>query len=387
MAMDEDREAATPQVVVGAGPSGLAAAVTFGATGRAVRVLERHDTVGHRYGDGLQGLENWSARDDVLQRLHRIGLRTDFAYRPFREVTFYDSRLRPVIARSPRPLFYLVRRGPGADSFDGALLRQAHDLGVEVRTGTVARSAAPGTVVATGPRAPDGLVVGFTFRSGLPDQAHVLVHPGLAPAGYAYLLIWDGLATLATFLFRDRGRWRQARDSTVAAFESVVPGLQPRDPRPFAGVGSLTAATRFRDGGGRLYAGEASGLQDPEWGFGMLTAVRSGVLAASSLLGGWDYGEQARRQLVPARDAGLVNRTIFERLPDRIVDPLLRIEVARPDLPGRLHRHWAPAWWKSLAASRLTGPARQAHADRACHRGSCECLDCRCAAHPACSVQ
>ena len=231
----------TTHMVVGAGPSGCAAAITVARAGQRVQVLERHATVGGRFHGDMQGLENWSSHRDVLERIRALDIEVNFPYRGFDEVTFYDSKLRPVTARTSRPLFYLVRRGPGVDTLDTALLRQAQHAGADVRFGATARTAQPVAVVATGPGRTHAIATGLHFRTSMADQAHVIVHPGLAPAGYAYLLVWDGRATLATCLFRDLGRWREARDATIEAFRRLLPELQLVDARPFGGYGAVLA--------------------------------------------------------------------------------------------------------------------------------------------------
>src|SRR5690349_16248047 len=150
-------------LVVGAGPAGLVAAAALARDGRDVVVMERHPRVGQRFHGDYQGLENWSSPRDALDHLAGLGVRADFAYRAFHEVTFYDSRLRPAPLRSAAPLFYLVRRGPEHDTLDSALLRQAREAGARVVLGTPARHAGPGSILATGPRGADGIVAGYTF--------------------------------------------------------------------------------------------------------------------------------------------------------------------------------------------------------------------------------
>lgn len=80
------------QTVVGAGPAGLAAAITLAGAGRPVRVLERHHAVGQRFHGDMQGLENWSAGEDVLTRLRGLGIDTECPHRGFDEVTCSRTR-------------------------------------------------------------------------------------------------------------------------------------------------------------------------------------------------------------------------------------------------------------------------------------------------------
>ena len=65
--------------IAGAGPAGLAAAITLAQAGRQVVVYETQKEVGRRFGGDYQGLENWSSDEDVLSVLKAQGLTTDFA--------------------------------------------------------------------------------------------------------------------------------------------------------------------------------------------------------------------------------------------------------------------------------------------------------------------
>jgi len=367
-------------VVIGAGPAGLAAAATLARAGRRVRVYEKADTVGHRFAGDFQGLENWSSPADALERVARLGVEPTFAHRPFREVTFYDARWRATTARSEEPLFYLVRRGPGEGTLDRALLDQARAAGAEVMLGRAATRARRGDIVAIGPRHADGIVVGCVFPTGLADQAHCIISNELAPAGYAYLLVCDGWATLATCLFDDLHRRREARRLTVEAFTRLVPGLDLDGARPFSGFGSVFGRTRFSDEAGHLFVGEAAGLQDPEWGFGMSYAMESGALAARSIIEGFDYAAAASARFDGRHRVAFVNRMLYEHLPAPLVPFLLRTAAStRRDLRRRLLRHWRPGPLKSMLGGVARGwfaGSRLHHRDRACHRTDCDCVWC-----------
>jgi 2-polyprenyl-6-methoxyphenol hydroxylase-like FAD-dependent oxidoreductase len=80
----------TPIEIAGAGPAGLAAAITLARAGRNVTVFEMQKEVGHRFGGDFQGLENWSTTEDVLTTLAASGLTTDFDAMPCRNGSIFD---------------------------------------------------------------------------------------------------------------------------------------------------------------------------------------------------------------------------------------------------------------------------------------------------------
>lgn len=366
--------------VIGAGPAGLVAAATLARAGEQVEVWDRAGTVAGRFAGDFQGLEAWTDRRDLATRLAALGIEPTVPSHPVREVTFYDARLRPHVVRSDWPLFHLVRRGNEPGSLDRALLAQAQEAGAVVRWRTRAEHARAGDIVATGPRFADGLVVGYLFDTDLPDQARCILSRRLAPAGYAYLLVHDGHATLASCLFTHQQDWRAAREATSDTFRQLVPelGADLARGRPFAGYGNVYGTARLTDEAGRLFVGEAAGLQDPEWGFGLWYAMGSGRLAADCLLAGRDYATAARQTFGPRRHVAFANRLTFEALPQAAYGMLLRRAADSRDILARLR------WWTSphpakaalgRAGTRLLG-RRLHYRDRACHTPTCDCLWC-----------
>ena len=73
--------------ILGAGPSGLSAAINLAKEGYHVDVYEKNNEVGARFNGDLQGLENWSEKEDVLQTLSKMNIETNFDYSPFNELS------------------------------------------------------------------------------------------------------------------------------------------------------------------------------------------------------------------------------------------------------------------------------------------------------------
>jgi len=84
-----------------------------------------------------------------------------------------------------------------------------------------------------------------------------------------------------------------------------------RNPQPVAGVGCFSTKNIFRKGM-TCYVGEAAGLQDLMWGFGIRTAVQSGKLAADCIIQGRDYEKEARTYFESRLKATLTGRFLWE---------------------------------------------------------------------------
>ncbi len=366
-------DTAAPLEVVGAGPAGLAAALTIRRAGVPVIVHERNAEVGSRFHGDFQGLENWTTEVDVLEELARLGIDTPFPAVPFREVVCFGPDGREHLFHSHRPLFYLVRRGGAEDTLDQALKRQALTAGVEIRLGSGLEQLPGGGIVTGGPHRGDVIASGYLFVTDLADGAYAAVSERLAPGGYAYCLVQGGRATLATCMFSDFHNERDYLARTLEFFQDRL-GVAPRDPHRFGGIGNAWVPRTARRGG-LLYAGEAAGFQDALFGFGIRYALISGVLAGRALLtGGADYDRLWRRRLRGLMQVGLVNRSLYARLGDRGYATVLARYPARTELCSWMRRAYAPVLWKWLLYP-LTSLHRHAPAQL---QEGCDCTWCRC---------
>lgn len=335
-----------PIEVVGAGPAGLAAAITAARGGRRVVVHEAGREVGHRFRRDLQGLENWTGDRDALDVLRDAGLTTDFDHAPCLKGVAFDAWDRPHALCSSAPIFYLVERGPGRGSLDRALLDQALCLGVEIRYGSRRQRLDGPGIFACGPRTADAIAAGYHFETGLVDGFWVILDEALAPGGYAYLLVMGGRGTVKSCMFRDFARHPLYVERTVERFRRLV-GFDMLEVRFHCGVANFPRppAARSRR---QPIAGEQAGFQDALAGFGMRYAMFSGVMAARSLLDGTDYDascEQAMKRPIETAD---VNRAIYDRLGNRGYRWLLRGQAWTGDTRRFLRWLYRPARLRHL---------------------------------------
>jgi len=331
--------------IAGAGPAGLAAAIYLARGGRKVRVLERAPHVGSRFFGDQQGIENWSRKQDALDELSALGIRTSFTSTAVNQIHYTGPARQLVELKDSAPFFYLVRRGNTAGSLDCSLYEQALAAGVEVQFG---RRCAPdrADIMATGPRGISGVALGYVFATDSPPQALLFFDNELAPGGYAYLLISNGCGTLATTFPRNFRLARLYLQRTVAAATALV-GLRMHQPRLFGGRGHFYLAQQFRTGF-TLISGEAAGLQDFFMGFGIRYALLSGILAARSILEHVDYEDLIRSHFHELMQTSVVNRFAFEQLGNRQLDWLCKIVARVAEPRAFLYRRYRPSWKKRL---------------------------------------
>ena len=340
---------AEPVDIVGAGPAGLAAAITLARRGINARVYERNAGVGCRFHGDFQAIENWTLEKDALEELADIGIEPTFDRSVVREGVFFDAAGRVRRVKSDGPAFYLVRRGPEPGSLDRALERQALAAGVEIRYATPCEDLASSAIVASGPCRSDAVDVGYVFETDQEDGVYGAFAERLAPGGYAYLLVSRGRGTIAACLFAEFSRANACLERTVEFFRQKV-GLRMLGARRFGGNGNARWPRGARRGE-VLYAGEAAGFQDALWGFGIRSAIVSGHLAARALADGRpeEYDRLWRDRLGGFLATSLANRRISRWLGETGTALLLR-RIARADGREYLRRLYAPSWWKRLFA-------------------------------------
>lgn len=332
--------------IAGAGPSGLAAAITLAQAGYKVVIHEAHHEVGFRFQRDLQGLENWTQKEDVLEEFTRLGITTDFNFIPYTSGSSFDAWDNEYQLNCNKPIFYMIERGPGAGTLDNALLNQALSLGVEIRYNSRLQQIDGLGIFAEGPKSANGLSVGYHFETDMKNGFWIICDNKLSPKGYAYLLVMNGYGTVKSCMFSDFKHQHLYVQRTVAAFERLV-DLKMINPQPHAGVNNFFIPTTALQGNYPI-VGEQAGFQDNLWGFGIRTAITSGIMAAHSIMDKSNYDATWKKTLAPIMETSLVNRLIFGALGNRGLRWYLRHLHNQPDIRQYLYQQYRPSFLKKL---------------------------------------
>ncbi len=362
--------------IVGAGPSGLAAAITLASAGYKVTVHEQHPDVGHRFHGDFQGLENWSSEKDILDELSEMGIEQNFPAHPVYGGDLYGPDHKKVEIKCKRPFFYMVRRGSEEGSLDQGLKEQAIKAGVIIKFNNKVERLEGKAIVGTGPKAADVIAVGYLFETDHEDLASVIFDNDLGPEGYAYLLIHKGQGTIATCLYRDFRNEKKYLNRTMEIYKKRYP-INMRNEREFGGFGNFFLE-KTNERNNKLYVGENAGFQDLLWGFGMRYAMTSGYLAARSIITGISYDRFWKEKLYPKLKTSVSNHYLvikagnwgFQFLVDKLRD--------NKDPIRFLINNHNPSLLKNIAFPLAMRSYQSRLKDKSCSHDNCSCIWCRC---------
>jgi len=301
--------------ILGAGLSGLAAATVLARAGKVVNVHDIRGDSGARFDGDFQGIENWTSEVDFFDEMEEWGFDTE----EFKSVDFGVIDLVHPDDKITRPktdgvAFRVVERGTAAHTIDQGFKRMALKSGANIIYNS--RKNAEGCkIVAAGPKESSAVAFGEIFQTDHPNIVTFQLNDRLAPGAYSYMIIIDGIGLICTCLWRKQKKSGRYLNETIAWYDRNY-NLNRNPIKRVGGKGDFGLPSRYVHEG-RYFVGEAGGLQDFMWGFGMRYAVTSGVLAAKSLLGECNYEEEVRKKLVPLVKASATNRFLMNRVGDR----------------------------------------------------------------------
>ncbi len=301
--------------ILGAGLSGLAAATILARSGKEVHVHEIREDSGARFDGDFQGIENWTSELDFFEELREWGFDTDeFKSDSFGIIDLIHPDDEISHPKTDGVAFRVVERGTEAHTIDQGFKRMALESGVIIHY-KVKKAAEDCRIVAAGPRESSAVAFGEIFETSHENMVAFQLNDKLAPGAYSYMIIIDGVGLICTCLWRKQRKSGRYLNETIAWYEENYE-LDRKPIKRVGGKGDFGLPSKYVHDG-RFYVGEAGGLQDFMWGFGMRYAITSGVLAAKAILGECDYEKEVRGRLVPLVKASAINRFLMNRVGDR----------------------------------------------------------------------
>ena len=311
----EAAELAKPIHILGAGLSGLAAATYLANAGREVHVHEIRGDSGARFDGDFHGLENWTSGSDFFNEMCQWGFDPQqFKSDPFDVIDLAHPDDEITQPRTSDVAFRIVERGTAEHCIDQGFKRMAMEAGAHIHY-NVRKEPKECHIIAAGPKDSSAVAFGEIFHTDHPNHVTFQLNDKLAPGAYSYLIIIDGVGLICTCLWRQQKNSSRYLNETIAWYEQHY-DLNRRPIKRVGGKGDFSLPTKYVHEG-RYYVGEAGGLQDFMWGFGMRYAVTSGVLAAKAVLGDCDYENEVRERLVPLVRASAINRFLMNRVGNR----------------------------------------------------------------------
>lgn len=301
--------------ILGAGLSGLSAATILAKSGKEVHVHEIRKDSGARFDGDFQGIENWTSGVDFFDELDEWGFdSSEFKSNAFSVIDLIHPDDVITHPETEGVAFRVVERGTSDHTIDQAFKRMALEAGVKIHYG-VKKSAEECHIVAAGPKDSSAVAYGEIFETTHRNIVAFQLNDKLAPGAYSYLIIIDGIGLICTCLWRKQRNSGRYLDETIAWYERNY-DLDRNPIKRVGGKGDFGLPTKYEHAG-RFYVGEAGGLQDFMWGFGMRYAITSGVMSAKAMLGEFQYEVEVRKRLVPLIRASAINRFIMNRVGDR----------------------------------------------------------------------
>ena len=302
--------------ILGAGLSGLAAAAILAKNGKKVEVYETRQDSGARFDGDFQGLENWTSSKDFFEEMVEWGLDPNsFKSTDFTEMALIHPDDEITTPRSDRIAFRIVERGTDEHCIDQGFKRMALEAGATIHYNAKA-DPKDCTIIAAGPKDTSAIAFGEVFKTSFPNHVSFQLNDKLAPGAYSYLIVIDGVGLICTCLWRKQKNSNRYLNETIACYEKLDPELDREPIKRVGGKGDFSIpSTYFANE--QYFVGEAGGLQDFMWGFGMRYAVTSGVMAANCLLNGTNYDAQIRKDLLPLIKLSATNRMLMNRVGDR----------------------------------------------------------------------
>jgi len=310
--------------ILGAGISGLTAAINLAKSGYYVELNEAKNYCGKNTND-FQFLENWTTNGSVLDNITKMGIEIDFYHKIWEEQSIMSPSGLIYTGRSSKPLMYLVKRGNAVDSIDSCLAAQAKKCGVKINYESIVNKIDV-DIVSSGPAKIDVLASGIKFPCNLTDQSYILLDNNFSLHFYSYFIVNDGIGEITSCNRANEVNHQAILQSVTERFQKFLNFKVVTITEKFAGGVSIIDKLIYKDGE-QINTGEATGLQDCLAGFGMLYAIRSGYLAAQSIIKHQDYQKLCEKDLQKLWQISKINRNYFDKFSNDDYEKIVKIAL------------------------------------------------------------
>lgn len=314
--------------ILGAGISGLTAAIKLSEEDKEVIIYEKNKSIGEHQKENTQSIRNYENREDQLLEFQKYGIKVN-GFKPIHSIEkFAPSGKSMTVFSKKAPMFYVFKRGNNNHSIDAQLYKQALKSGVEVKfDAKIAINDCD--VIACGPLFNDGNIYGIELRGVDVDPEKILffMNNDYAPAGYIYATPYgkDSLSIAITSTNK-KINLKENLEKFIENTEILrIIAKKSNSNHEFSGFAYFNIPESANIGG-KLFTGGAAGFIDPARGFGLKYAVDSGIHAANSIINDKDYDFLWKTDFEDELLEGFKRRILIERMDNTGYEKMIMAE-------------------------------------------------------------
>jgi len=278
--------------ILGAGVSGLTAAIYLAQKGIAVDIYEKNDSVGNPYGYHISAVKTGkiSLADEMAQ--YGIEIKPSNKITKVLKISAFSSK------ETVGEIYHIFERGNSSKSLENQLYTLADKLNVKFHF-NIKTIPDELDIIATGCPVNKKNILGTgniynSEGSNLNGNRVILIYDNkIIPSGYISVIPTNSRFLVLAVSFSDLNikSMQNRLDSALKRIE-ILNNLIKRSAlmRKVTGWGFYNGNPIDNcEDNGILYTGESAGFQDARRGFGIRYAMLSGIFAAKSIVNAKDY--------------------------------------------------------------------------------------------------
>ena len=166
--------------ILGAGLSGLSAAIVLANAGKKVHVYEVRKDSGARFDGDFQGIENWTSSPDFFDEMKSWGIDPNsFKSNEFNVVDLAHPDDVITQPKTENIAFRVVERGTDEHCIDQGLKKLALEAGATIHYGSK-KSPEECDIIAAGPKDSSAVAFGEIFHTDHPNHVTLQLNDKLA---------------------------------------------------------------------------------------------------------------------------------------------------------------------------------------------------------------